>query len=168
MRPEEMGGMTVLPPFQPMVNCVLAAVVSIGVVTALKKFAPAKAWSIYLGVAVFVFLVELYMPFWAFADMKTILTLELMHVPPTLLIVGGIKKFGFKAAAAAAVPGRVGRALRLFFWSFRLIAGAKRASFPEALADQTNMTPETLLGDQPDSLRMSVDKRAFRGELPRP
>ncbi len=98
MRPEEMG-MTVLPPFQPMVICLIAAVVSIGVMFALKKVAPAKAWSVYLAVAVFVFLVELYLPFWAFADMKTILTLELMHLPPTLLIVGGIKRFGFRAAA---------------------------------------------------------------------
>jgi hypothetical protein len=101
MHPEAMGGMTVLPPFQPMINCVLAAVVSIAVVALLKKVAPAKAWNIYLGIAVVVFLIELYMPFWAFADLKTILTLEAMHLPPTLAIVGGIKKFGFVAQRGA-------------------------------------------------------------------
>lgn len=96
--PAAMGGLEVLPPFQPMINCVMAAVVSIIVVAILKKVAPAKAWNIYVGIAVLVFLVELYMPFWAFADLKTIVTLELMHVPPSLAIVLGIKKFGFLSA----------------------------------------------------------------------
>lgn len=100
--PEAMGGMTVLPFFQPMINCILAALVSIGLVALLSKVAPSKAWNIYLGVAVVVFLVEAYMPFSAFGDMKTILILELMHLPPTLLIVGGIHRFGL--AKAAPVP----------------------------------------------------------------
>ncbi|MBL8916661.1 MAG: hypothetical protein JNM17_38525 [Archangium sp.] len=65
----------------------MAAVVSIIVVAILKKVAPAKAWSIYVGIAVVAFLIELNMPFWAFADMKTVLTLEAMHVPPSLAIV---------------------------------------------------------------------------------
>ena len=91
-----MGGVAVLPPFQPMINCVLAAVVSILVMAVLKRVAPAKAWNIYLGIAVVVFVGQLYPPFWAFADMKTIVILELMHIPPTLFIVGGIRKFGFK------------------------------------------------------------------------
>ncbi len=60
--------------------------------------APAKAWNIYLGVAVVVFLLEAYAPFWGFTDLKTILILELMHVPPTLLIVGGISRLGLKPA----------------------------------------------------------------------
>jgi hypothetical protein len=102
--PVAMGGMTVLPPFQPMINCVIAAVVSIGVMALLKKVAPAKAWNIYLGIAVVVFIGELFAPFWAFADLKTIVILELMHVPPTVLIVGGIRKFGFRATHPVAVP----------------------------------------------------------------
>jgi len=102
MHPEAMGGLAVLPFFQPMINCVIAALVSIGLVALLGKVAPAKAWNIYLGVAVVVFLLEAYAPFWAFADMKTIFILELMHLPPTLLIVGGIYKLGLKPATVAA------------------------------------------------------------------
>ncbi|MES2641117.1 MAG: DUF6069 family protein [Myxococcota bacterium] len=88
--PAAMGGMEVLPFFQPMVNCLIAAVVSIVLVAILAKLAGTRAWSIYVGIAVAVFLVELYLPFWAFADMKTIAALELMHVPATLGVVGGI------------------------------------------------------------------------------
>lgn len=97
--PAAMGGMEVLPFFQPMVNCLIAGVLSLGVVALLGKVAPGKAWSIYLGIAVVVFLIEAYMPFWAFDDLKTIVTLELMHLPPTVLIVGGIARFGLKPAA---------------------------------------------------------------------
>lgn len=98
--PEAMGGMTVLPFFQPMINCVIAALVSIGVVALLNKVAPAKAWTIYLVVAAVVFVLEFFAPFWGFADTKTILILELMHLPPTLLIVGGIYRMGVKPATA--------------------------------------------------------------------
>ena len=99
--PAMMGGMTVLPPFQPMINCIIAAVVSIGLVALLSKIAPAKAWNIYVGVAVLVFVLELFAPFWAFADMKTILTLELMHVPAALGVVLGIRRFGFPKDATS-------------------------------------------------------------------
>ena len=97
--PAMMGGMAVLPPFQPMINCIIAAVVSIGLVALLSKIAPAKAWNIYVGVAVLVFVLELFAPFWAFADMKTIVILELMHVPAALGVVLGIRRFGFPKAA---------------------------------------------------------------------
>lgn len=100
--PEAMGGMTVLPFFQPMINCLIAGVVSLGLVALLSKVAPAKAWNIYLGVAVVVFLAEAYAPFWGFTDLKTILILELMHIPPTLLIIGGISRMGLKPATVAA------------------------------------------------------------------
>jgi len=83
-------GMEVLPYFQPMVTCLVATAVSIGLVALLAKLAGTRAWSIYVGVSVAVFLVELYLPFWAFADMRTIAALELMHVPATLGIVGGV------------------------------------------------------------------------------
>lgn len=96
--PASMGGVEVMPPYQPLVPCLMAAVVSIIVVAILKKVAPAKAWNIYLGIAVLVFLLEIYLPFTAFADLKTILTLEAMHVPASLGIVFGIKKFGFVSA----------------------------------------------------------------------
>ena len=99
--PAMMGGMAVLPPFQPMINCIIAAVVSIGLVALLSKIAPAKAWNIYVGVAVLVFVLELFAPFWAFADMKTIVILELMHVPAALGVVLGIRRFGFPKAATA-------------------------------------------------------------------
>lgn len=61
----------------------------------------AKAWTIYLAVAVVVFLAEFYAPFWAFADMKTIVTLELMHLPAALGVMGGIYRFGVNKSAAA-------------------------------------------------------------------
>lgn len=87
--PQAMGGMEVLPFFQPMLNCVIAAVVSIGLMALLVKLTGPRAWPIFVVVAVVVFVVELYMPFWAFADMKTIAALEIMHVPATLGVVGG-------------------------------------------------------------------------------
>ncbi|MBL8915109.1 MAG: hypothetical protein JNM17_30675 [Archangium sp.] len=97
--PASMGGVEVMPPYQPLVPCLMAAVASIIVVAILKKVAPARAWNIYVGIAVVVFLLELYFPFTAFADLKTILTLEVMHIPASLGIVLGIKKFGFVAAS---------------------------------------------------------------------
>lgn len=90
MHPEQMMNMEKLPFFQPMVICLLAATVSVGVLAVLGKVAGAKAWPVYLGLAGLVFLGEAYAPFWAFADGKTIATLEIMHIPATLGIVGGI------------------------------------------------------------------------------
>ena len=99
--PAMMGGMAVLPPFQPMINCIIAGVISIGLVALLSKIAPAKAWNIYVGVAVVVFGLELLPPFFAFADLKTIIILELMHVPAALGVVLGIRRFGFPKAATS-------------------------------------------------------------------
>src|SRR5690349_4552014 len=62
-------GMEVLPFYQPLLNCLIAALVSVGLLALLKKVAGDKAWTIYLGIAGVVFLLELYPPFWAFADM---------------------------------------------------------------------------------------------------
>jgi hypothetical protein len=92
--PAAMGGMAVLPPFQPMVNCLIAAAISVGVVALLGKVAKSKAWTIYLVISALVFLAEGYAPFWAFADLKTIVALELMHVPAALFIIGGIARMG--------------------------------------------------------------------------
>ena len=88
--PAAMGGLEHLFFFQPMMNCIIAAVVSIGVIAVLNKLAPAKAWSIYLVIAAVVFLGEAYAPFWAFAQMKTIVIIEIMHIPAPVGIVGGI------------------------------------------------------------------------------
>jgi Family of unknown function (DUF6069) len=95
--PAAMGGLEKLLFFQPMVNCLIAAAVSVGLLAVLNKVAPAKAWTIYLGVAAVVFLGEAYAPFWAFADMKTIAILELMHVPAAIGVIGGIHRFAIKA-----------------------------------------------------------------------
>jgi hypothetical protein len=43
--PAAMGGLERLFAAQPLLNCVMAAVVSIGVVAALTKLAPARAWT---------------------------------------------------------------------------------------------------------------------------
>ena len=103
--PAMMGGLQVLPPFQPMINCLIAATVSIGLLALLNKVATSKAWTIYLGVAAVVFIAEIFAPFWAFADMKTIVVLELMHFPAAIGVVFGIYRFGMGARpAAAAVP----------------------------------------------------------------
>lgn len=99
-KPRNTERMAVLPFSQPMIICLIAAVVSIGLLALLKKFAPARAWTIYLGIAAVVFLIEVYMPVWAFADMKTILALELMHVPATIGIIGGIYKMGLSRSPA--------------------------------------------------------------------
>ena len=98
--PAAMGGLERLLPVQPLLNCLIAAVISIGVLAVLAKVAPAKAWTIYLGVAVVVFLGELYAPFWAFADLKTIVMLELMHIPATVGIVGGIHRYAIRGPSA--------------------------------------------------------------------
>ena len=95
--PAALGGLEKLLFFQPMVNCLIAAAVSVAMLAILNKVAPARAWYIYLGIAVVVFLGEAYAPFWAFADMKTIAILELMHVPAALGVVGGIHRFAIKA-----------------------------------------------------------------------
>ena len=102
--PAMMGGMQVLPPFQPMINCLIAAVVSIGLLALLDKVASSKAWTIYLGVAALVFIGEIFAPFWAFADMKTIVVLELMHFPAAIGVVFGIYRFGISKAAGATLP----------------------------------------------------------------
>ncbi|GDX79845.1 hypothetical protein LBMAG42_16560 [Deltaproteobacteria bacterium] len=88
--PAAMGGLETLFFVQPFMNCIIAAAVSVGLLAALSKLAPAKAWMIYLVVAAVVFLGEAYAPFWAFEDMKTIVMLEIMHIPATVGIVGGI------------------------------------------------------------------------------
>jgi hypothetical protein len=94
-------GMQVLPFYQPMINCMLAAAVSVAILALLVRIAPARAWTIYLVIAAIVFLGELYAPWWAFTDMKTILALELMHVPATVGVVGGIDRFGRRRGAPA-------------------------------------------------------------------
>ncbi len=94
--PAAMNGQEHLVFAQPLGICVLAAVVSIAVLAVLGKLAPAKAWTIYLVVAVLVFLGEFYAPFWAFADVKTIAILEIMHIPATVGIVGGIYHMAIK------------------------------------------------------------------------
>ncbi len=90
----DMMGFEVLPWFQPMVISLLAAGIALGVFAGLTKFAGDKAWSIFLGVAVLVFLGEFYAPFWAFEDMASIVALEIMHIPATVGILGGIHWFG--------------------------------------------------------------------------
>lgn len=88
--PAAMGGLELLPPFQPLVICIIATVVALGLLTGLVKFAGDKAWPIFLGFAALAFLGEAYAPFWAFTDMKTIVALEIMHLPATIGILGGI------------------------------------------------------------------------------
>jgi len=103
--PAMMGGLQVLPPFQPMINCLIAAVVSIGLLALLNKVAASKAWTIYLGVAAVVFIGEIFAPFWAFADLKTIVVLELMHFPAAIGVVFGIYRFGIAVEKpSAALP----------------------------------------------------------------
>ena len=102
--PAMIGGMAVMPPYPPFISCVMAAIAAIGLMALLKKVAGAKAWPIFLGVAAVVFLIQVYMPFRAFADMKTVLILEVMHFVPALGIIGGIRRFGLKGAAATALP----------------------------------------------------------------
>ena len=94
--PAAMGGLEVLPFFQPVVVCLIATAVAIGVVALLSKVTPDKAWTAFLGVAAVVFAGEGYAPFWAFDDAMTIAALETMHVPATLGIVGGIWYFGVR------------------------------------------------------------------------
>ena len=98
-------GMTVIPFFQPVISCFMSALAALGVLALLKKLAPTKAWNIFLVLTVLVFIGEIYAPFWAFSDVKTVIVLELMHLPATLGIVGGISRFGIKPApVAVAVP----------------------------------------------------------------
>jgi len=94
--PETLGGLEVLPAFQPLLICLIAAVASSVLLAILTKVAPTKAWPLYLAASVVVFLLEFYAPFWAFADMTTIVVLEVMHVPATIGIVGGIYALGVR------------------------------------------------------------------------
>lgn len=94
--PAALGGLEVLPAFQPLLICVIAAVASCVFLAIASKVTPTKAWPLYLVASVVVFLLEFYAPFWAFADMTTIVMLEIMHLPATIGIVGGVYAMGVR------------------------------------------------------------------------
>jgi len=88
--PEDMGGLEMLLPFQPLLNCLVAATLALGILALLHKLTPARAWPIFVRVAVVAFVLEGYAPFWAFDDTTTIVILEFMHIPATIGIVWGL------------------------------------------------------------------------------
>jgi hypothetical protein len=91
-----------IPPYQPMVNCVLGAVVAAAVMTGLTKVAGKKAWSVFVGVAAAVFLLFFTFPIKMLpGDTLSIVFLEIMHVPAAIGIMVGIWRFG---RATATLP----------------------------------------------------------------
>jgi hypothetical protein len=80
-----------IPPFMPMVNCVMGAVVAAAVLTGLVKLLGERAFRVFLGVAALVFIGYAALPVMALGgDTTSIVFLELMHVPAAIGIVGGI------------------------------------------------------------------------------
>jgi hypothetical protein len=90
--PNDTSAFAVLGFQQAVVIGMIAAVMGFLVFAALTKIAKDKAWPAFLAISALVFAVEIYFPFASFADGKTILILELMHVPVAVLIVLGIRK----------------------------------------------------------------------------
>ena len=89
------AGMAVLEPFMPLVIAIIASLVASGVFALLVKFAPSRAWPSFLGIAAVVFVFEGVMSLLVFADVPTVVTLEIMHVPVALGIMFGIRRGGF-------------------------------------------------------------------------
>lgn len=87
-------GSEVLAPFMPLVISSTAAVVAFVVLALLARFAREKAWRVFLGISVLVFLLEGVLSILTFGDLATIITLEIMHIPVALGIILGIHKFG--------------------------------------------------------------------------
>jgi hypothetical protein len=88
-----------IPPYQPMVNSVMAAIVAAAVMAGLAKVAGEKAWKIFLGVAAAVFLLFFTFPIKMLpGDTLSIAFLEIMHVPTAIGIMGGIWRYGRDAA----------------------------------------------------------------------
>jgi membrane protein YdbS with pleckstrin-like domain len=89
------AAMAPIPPFMPMVNCVMGALVAAAVMAALVRFAGENAWRIFLGVAVVVFVLFSTLPVVMLpADTLSVVFLEIMHIPAVIGIVGGIRRFG--------------------------------------------------------------------------
>ncbi len=84
-----------IPPFMPVANCVLGALVAAAVLTGLVKFFGERAWWLFTMVAAVVFVIFFTLPITTLpGDTRSIAFLELMHIPATLGIVGGIWRFG--------------------------------------------------------------------------
>jgi hypothetical protein len=89
-------GSEVLAPYMPLVISVSAAVVAFVVLALLARFAREKAWPVFLGISLLVFLLEAVLSILTFGDLATIITLEIMHVPVALGIILGIHRFGIQ------------------------------------------------------------------------
>lgn len=84
-----------VPPFQPMVNCVMGALVAAALMSALVKFTGESAWKIFINVAGVVFALFFALPLLMLpGDTLSIVFLEIMHVPAAIGIMGGIRRFG--------------------------------------------------------------------------
>ena len=94
--PENMGGLPELLFFQPMVNCVMAALAATAVLWGLTKFAGENAWPAFLAVSTVVFVGMGFASVWALNDPTAIATLEIMHIPATIGIVGGMYRMGVR------------------------------------------------------------------------
>ncbi len=83
-----------IPLVMPFASTMMAALAASGVLAALLKFAPQKAWTVFLGVSVLVFLAYGALPVMALdaGDTLGIVSLELMHVVAALGIVGGMRR----------------------------------------------------------------------------
>ena len=97
--PEKMG-MEMMAAYSPFMICMIASVVAVSIAALLGKLAGKKAWTIFLIISALVFAAEAYASIASFGDLKTIVILEIMHVPAALLIVGGIHRFGVKPLQA--------------------------------------------------------------------
>jgi len=90
-----------IPPYQPMVNCVMGAIVAAAVMAGLAKVAGKKAWTVFVGVAAAVFLLFFTFPIKMLpGDTLSIVFLEIMHVPAAIGIMVGIWRFGREAGPA--------------------------------------------------------------------
>jgi hypothetical protein len=90
-----------IPPYQPMVNCVMGAIVAAAIMTGLTRVAGDKAWSVFVGVAAAVFLLFFTFPIKMLpGDTLSIVFLEIMHVPAAIGIMGGIWLVGRATTAS--------------------------------------------------------------------